>query len=234
MASVEGCPSPDVDVDALTPWAPPRKASKRLTDPNASSRPIPQRFHLHLQTSEGLIVVELDQAWGPKGVARVHQLASSGYLDGTSFYRVIPGFVAQFGVSPYPQITEAWDEATLDDEVEALPMERGVLAMARKPRPNSRSTQLFFNLANAPFLVTQGYGGIGRVVQGLDVMDRLNGCYGEQGPLGSGPSQREALGYGNAYLRAGWPALDEIEKAWVVEVSRESRLRPSNPRPRAP
>lgn len=207
------CPTPEVS-SPVEPWTVPADANPALLDPTLATETAPERFHLHLQTTKGLIVIDIRREHDPLSVDRIYNLARIGFLDGTSFHRAIDNFVVQFGISPYPAVTAAWEGATMQDVHEALPNERGVLSMARGA-PHTRRTQLFINRRDNPNIDKYAWGGVGRVIEGLEVLDAIDDCYGEVAPRGNGPSQKTIREQGRAYVDAAFPALDHIERAWV-------------------
>jgi peptidyl-prolyl cis-trans isomerase A (cyclophilin A) len=208
--SSDGCPP----VDPPEPTA----AQRVLLDPSndALRATPPDTFHILLTTSVGDVDVEVIRAWAPLGAARLYNLARHGFFDGNRFFRVLPGFVAQFGVSPVPAIQAAWNEAPLGDEPARVSNLRGTLVFAMAG-PDSRTTQLFINYLDNPQLDELGFAPVGRVVSGLSGLIRLYGGYGETRPQGNGPAYACMLRGGEAYLAKDFPRLDRIERAVVTE-----------------
>ncbi|MGH7541324.1 MAG: peptidylprolyl isomerase, partial [Gemmatimonadota bacterium] len=189
-------------------------------DPRAPelNRTAPDSFDVRFETSEGMFVVRTHRAWAPNGVDRFYNLARSGVFEGARFFRVIEGFVAQFGIPADPRVAAAWRAATIPDDPVLETNTRGRLTFATSG-PNSRTTQLFINYGDNARLDAMGFAPIGEVVQGMEVVDRLYAGYGEGAPNGRGPSQARIQHSGNAYLEAGFPDLDAIER---TEVDREA------------
>jgi len=191
-----------------------------LLAPNDSelARAAPDSFRVDLQTSRGLITVVAHRAWAPHGVDRFYYLAKHGYYDSTYFFRVIENFVAQFGISGNPSITEAWAHRRIPDDPVRHPNTRGTLSFASQG-PASRSVQLFINLRDNPKLDTYGGGfpPIAEVTAGLNVAESLYDGYGEGAPSGLGPRQDLIAGQGNAYLRRYFPQLDLIQRATIAQ-----------------
>ena len=188
----------------------------------------PDSFDVEMQTTKGKIVVRAVRHWSPHGVDRFHALVRSGFFTDVAFHRTIRNFVAQFGIHGDTTITKAWSSRTIPDDSVRMPNARGTIAFARGGR-NTRSTQLFFNLVdNTPRLDTLngfGFPPIGRIIEGLAVMDSLNWEYsgtrgGRQFP---GPSQDSIRRQGNAYLRRAFPRLDYIVGAHVTRRWRGRR-----------
>ena len=178
----------------------------------------PDSFDVEMTTTKGAIVVRVKRDWAPRGADRFHALVRGGYYDGQAFFRVIRGFVAQFGLHADTTVSAAWKERQLQDDSVRAENVRGTLSYARSG-PNSRTTQLFFNLGdNRRLDAANGFGfaPIGRVVEGLPVLDQLNAEY--SGPAGDlpGPNQDSIAVRGDGYLREKFPRLDRIERAEVV------------------
>jgi cyclophilin family peptidyl-prolyl cis-trans isomerase len=138
----------------------------------------PDVFQVRFETSQGAFVVEAHREWAPHGADRFHELVSTGFFDDSRFFRVVAGFIAQFGLPGDPAVTAAWKNRTLPDDPVRQSNVRGTIAYAMTG-PDSRSTQLYINLADNSRLDTQGFSPIGRVTSGMDVVDRLYAGYGE-------------------------------------------------------
>jgi peptidyl-prolyl cis-trans isomerase A (cyclophilin A) len=183
----------------------------------------PDSFDTELTTTKGVISVRVNRAWSPHGADRFYALVRSGFYNDAAFHRTIKGFVAQFGISGDTAISRAWTNRTILDDSVRTSNKRGTMTFARGG-PSSRSTQLYFNLVdNARLDTLNGFGfpPIGRIVDGLAVMDSLNTEYSTRGgPQFPGPSQDSIRRQGNAYLRRVFPRLDYIVRA---RVSREWR-----------
>jgi peptidyl-prolyl cis-trans isomerase A (cyclophilin A) len=164
---------------------------------------------VRFETSRGEFVVELDSAASPGGVARFHELVEAGYFEDVRFFRVIPGFVAQFGMHGDPALNAQWKDRTIPDEPVARSNVRAAISFATSG-PNTRSNQLFINLVDNPMLDQMGFSPIGRVVEGMEVVDALFGGYGEA------PNQMLIGSEGNAYLQREFPELDYITSARLV------------------
>ena len=182
----------------------------------------PDSFRVAFETSRGRFDVVAHRAWAPIGVDRFHDLVRRRYYDEARFFRVVSGFVAQFGLAGDPRVTEAWRSRPIPDEPVRQTNRRGRLAFARGG-PNTRSAQLYINLRdNARLDTLDGFGfpPIAEVVSGLGVVDSLFAGYGEAAPRGSGPPQDSIRAQGNAYLRRAFPRLDFIRRARVVRAWR--------------
>jgi peptidyl-prolyl cis-trans isomerase A (cyclophilin A) len=215
-------PSPTAAVATPTPAtsaAPsPAAASPHaaLFDPSRADARAPERFRVRFETSKGAFVVEVTRAWAPRGADRFYNLVQAGYYDDVVFFRVIEGFMVQFGINGDPQVTAAWRVARIPDDPVTQSNRRGTVTFATSG-PNSRTTQVFVNFKDNAGLDGQGFAPFGRVVQGLPVVDSLYSGYGEGAPRGMGPDQGRAQSEGNAYLRGSFPGLDYVKTARVVK-----------------
>jgi len=192
--------------------APPMVATAdSLLDPNAPDMQTaaPATYQARFETSAGAFVVAVTRAWAPRGADRFYNLVRHGFFDGTRFFRVLPGFVVQFGISGNPTLSARWRDATIPDDPVAQHNLRGTLTFATAG-PNTRTTQLFINYADNTNLDSQGFAPFGRVVEGMDVVDRIYSGYGEM------PNQGLIQTRGNAYLAASFPKLDSIVHATIT------------------
>ena len=179
------------------------------------TEPVPDIFHVKLDTSKGLVDIEVHRDWAPKGADRFFQLVKSGFYDGARFFRVVRGFVVQFGINGDPQTNAMWANATLPDDPVKQHNVTGTVTYAMRG-PNTRNTQLFINLAdNRKDLDRQGFAPIGQVVDGMSVVESLYGFYGDMPPGGQGPDPNKIAQQGNEYLETHFPRLDFIKKATV-------------------
>jgi cyclophilin family peptidyl-prolyl cis-trans isomerase len=171
--------------------------------------PAPDSFRVALSTSKGDVVVAIYKAWSPHGADRFYQLVSEGFFDEQRFFRVIPQYIAQFGASADPKQNDRWDDAKIPDDPRTQSNSRGTLSFAAEA-PNTRSHQLFFNLKDNPKLDPQNFIPIGRVVEGMSVLDALYDDYGDT------PKYRLVATLGNEYLHRMFPRMDYIKTARVV------------------
>jgi cyclophilin family peptidyl-prolyl cis-trans isomerase len=192
-----------------------------LLDPERDywRQPAPSRFRVAVETTKGTFVLEIDRALAPRGVDRFYRLVEAGYFDDSRFFRVVPGFIAQFGIPGDPAIAQVWkDRAFGDDSVRASNV-RGTIAFAMTG-PNTRTTQLFISLVDNTRLDGQGFSPLGRVLDGMDVVDRLYGGYGESAGGGMrGGKQARMMTEGNAHLDRDYPMLDRLLRAYIVPAS---------------
>ena len=178
-------------------------------DPTALAATAPDSFTVLLMTSRGEVEIRVRRAWAPRGADRMYYLAQNGFFTGARFFRVLPSFIVQFGLSGDPAVDAAFDRLTLADDSVRTSNRRGTVVFATAG-PNSRTTQLFVNFADNGQLDGMGFAPIGEVVRGMDVVERLHAGYGEGAPDGRGPDQGRIVKEGNRYLRTAFPLLDSI------------------------
>lgn len=188
------------------------KADKKDAAPGKA----PDSFKVAFETTMGTFVVECQRAWSPHGVDRFHELVKAGYYDNNRFFRVVTKprpFVVQFGINGDPKISAQWKDKMIKDDPVMQSNTEGYVTFAKSSRPNSRTTQIFINLADNSSLDRQGFAPFGRVVQGLDVVKSFNGQYADR-PTGA---QEYIHRYGNEWLDEKFPNLDYVKKAKLVD-----------------
>ena len=194
--------------------APPAPPKAVLEDPSALKGKAPEVFKVRFETSKGDFVVESHREWSPNGADRFYTLVKNGYYDGVKFFRVVPGFVVQFGIHGDPKIAPKWLTSTIPDDPLVKGNQKGYLTFAKSQKPNSRSVQLFINLQdNSSQLDAQGFSAFGQVVLGMDVVESLNGEYGDE----LTQLQPTIATKGNEFLELNFPKLDSIRRAFVEE-----------------
>ncbi len=192
-------------------------ASNPLLRPAELAEIAPDVYRARFRTNEGVFVVEVTRAWAPNGADRFYALVKNGYFDGARFFRVIEGFMAQFGMHADPYVTAAWRNHPIPDDPVVRSNLRGYLSFAATSLPNSRTTQVFVNLVDNVNLDEMGFAPVGRVIEGMEVVDDLYSGYGEGAPAGNGPLQQNISARGNDYLTENFPDLDYVERATLVE-----------------
>jgi cyclophilin family peptidyl-prolyl cis-trans isomerase len=206
---------------SATPAASAPDRDALLLDPaNAEWRkPAPAVSHLRFETTKGVFVLELVRDWGPIGADRLYNLARLGYYDDTRFHRVNKNYIAQFGLHGNPAVNSAWKDQYLTDDPPRSHNKRGTFAFAMKgtAAPNTRNTQIYFNLADNARSDGEPFTILGTVIEGMAVLDSLYSGYGEnsgsgvrqgrQGPLAEG---------GNAFMDREYPLLDRIRRVTVT------------------
>ena len=189
--------------------------SADFTDPAKLTEKAPDTFKAVFDTTKGKITIEVTRALAPNGADRFYNLVRSGYFKDLAFFRVIPGFMCQFGIHGDPAVSAKWRAANIADDPVKGSNVRGAITFATAG-PNTRTTQLFINFGNNVNLDRMGFSPFGKVSDGMDVVDKINGEYGEGAPQGNGPNQQLVQMQGNDYLKKNFPNLDYIKSATIV------------------
>jgi peptidyl-prolyl cis-trans isomerase A (cyclophilin A) len=176
----------------------------------------PAVFKVKMTTTKGNFVIEVHREWAPLGADRFYNLVKTGFLTDVAFFRVIKGFMVQFGIHGDPKVAGLWKDANIPDDPSGKQSNtRGMVTFATAG-PNTRTTQLFINYADNARLDAMGFAPIGKVISGMDIVDKLEGVYGEGAPQGNGPAQQRVGEEGNAYLKAQFPKLDYLKSAKII------------------
>ena len=181
-----------------------------LLHPAKLTAKAPSAYSVVFTTTKGSFIVTVHRQWAPRGADRFYNLVRARFFDGDEFFRVVKGFVVQFGISGYPAVSSAWQDATIKDDPVKPSNTRGTITFA-DAGPNTRTTQVFLNLGNNASLDGQGFSPFGRVTSGMTVVDKLYGGYGEAVTN----LQGEIAAAGNSFLRKRFPKLDRILRARV-------------------
>lgn len=194
--------------------APPSPYDRALLKPDALKDVAPATYQVKFETTRGDFTVTVTRAWAPIAADRFYNLVKHHYFDDARFFRVVPGFVVQFGLSAYPPVTAAWEKATIKDEPVTQKNKRGTLTFAKSSLPNSRTTQIFINLKdNSSSLDSQGFAPFGAVDgTGMNVVEMFYDQYGDS----AGMDQSNIEKLGEKYLVEKWPRLDQIKSATLV------------------
>jgi peptidyl-prolyl cis-trans isomerase A (cyclophilin A) len=183
-----------------------------LLKPSALHAKAPATYAVSFTTTKGTFVVTVHRSWAPRGADRFYNLVKAGFYDGDEFFRVVKGFVVQFGISGYPAVSKAWQNANIPDDPVKASNTVGTITYA-DAGPNTRTTQVFVNLGNnASNLDGQGFAPFGKVTSGLSVVQKLYGGYGDA-PTSLQP---QIASQGNAFLEKRFPKLDSVVRARVV------------------
>jgi peptidyl-prolyl cis-trans isomerase A (cyclophilin A) len=177
--------------------------------------PVPDVYRVKFETTRGDFTVEVTKAWAPAGADRFHELIWIRYFDQGRFFRVLPGFIAQFGVNKDFKVHDMWRENFIPDDPKKQDNQRGTLSFA-KSGPATRATEIFINLADNAVLDEQGFVPFAKIVDGIGVPDKLYSGYGELGPEGKGPDAGRIEVEANEYLVPRFPKLDYIQRATFV------------------
>lgn len=179
-----------------------------LLNPAAFNEVAPASYVARFNTSQGLVRIEVTRAWAPLGADRFFNLVKNGFYNEVRFFRVISGFVAQFGLNGSPSVNTAWRNQRIADDPVMQSNLRGTLTFATGG-PNTRTTQVFINLTDNSGLDSQGFAPIGRVITGMDLVDLFYASYGES------PNQSRIQTEGNRYLNSNFPRLDFVLDATI-------------------
>lgn len=185
-----------------------------LSNPASLNEKAPATYKVKFDTSKGAFVVEVHRDWAPNGADRFYNLVKNGFYNDARFFRVISGFMVQFGINGNPQLSKVWRDANIKDDPVKASNKRGYITFATAG-PDTRTTQVFINFANNAGLDDQGFAPFGQVISGMDVVDSLYSGYSEGAPQGHGPNQGVVQSMGNAYLDKAFPKLDYIKTATI-------------------
>ena len=186
-------------------------AKAKLRTPAAFKEMAPAKYKAKFDTTAGVFVVEVTRAWAPLGADRFYNLVKNGFYDDVRFFRVLDGFMAQFGMNGDPTIQGPWSKSNFPDDPVKESNKRGYITFAKTSAPNSRSTQVFINFGDNSQLDKDGFAPFGRVTEGMNVVDKLYTGYGGNNV----PDQGRIIAEGNAYLQKSYPKLDVVKKATI-------------------
>jgi len=189
-------------------------AQSPLSNPSSLREQAPATYKVRFDTTKGVFVVEVTRDWAPKGADRFYNLVKNGFYDNVRFFRVISGFMVQFGINGDPAIMARWRAAQIPDDQVTQSNKRGTITFATAG-PGTRTSQVFINFNDNSNLDGMGFAPFGRIVSGMNVVDSINAEYGEGAPRGRGPDQSRIQNEGNAYLTKDFPRLDYIKKATI-------------------
>lgn len=201
---------------ALGLAAPALAQNAKLANPAALTEQAPATYKAKFDTSKGSFVIQVTRAWAPQGADRFYNLVRNGFFDDGRFFRVISGFMVQFGLNGDPALNAKWRVARIPDDRVSQSNTRGMVTFATSG-PNARTTQVFINFDDNSRLDGMGFAPFGKIVSGMDVVDKLYSGYGEGAPNGRGPDQNRIQTEGNAYLTQSFPRLDHVTKATITQ-----------------
>src|ERR1700681_1666141 len=190
--------------------AAPAAGAPDLLKPSTLKAKAPEVYKVKLTTTKGDVIIQVNRAWAPIGADRFYNLVKSGFYKDAAFFRIVPRFVAQFGIPARPDVAAAWDHAYIVDDRVTQSNKRGTLTFATAG-PNTRTTQIFINFSDNAALDSQGFAPFGAVTDGMEtVVDKFFAGYGES------PDQGRLTAFGKAYLDKSFPNLDRIVSAVVM------------------
>jgi cyclophilin family peptidyl-prolyl cis-trans isomerase len=185
---------------------------KALLSPKQLAEKAPDTYKVKFDTTRGSFTVSVTRAWAPLGADRFYNLVKHHFYDNAAFFRVVPGFVVQFGISPTPAVSAAWKHTEIKDDPVSQTNKRGSLTFATAG-PNTRTTQVFINLKDNGRLDGMGFSPFGVVDgSGMNIVEMMYEGYGDN----AGPDQDQLEKQGDPYLKKGWPKLDYIKSATLV------------------
>jgi peptidyl-prolyl cis-trans isomerase A (cyclophilin A) len=216
-------PAPKKAAPAPAPKAAPAAAAKaapaapkaaaagapNLLNPGTLRAKAPEVYKVKLTTTKGDVIVQVNRAWAPLGADRFYNLVRGGFYKDAAFFRIVPRFVAQFGIPARPDVAAVWEKAKIVDDRVTQSNKRGTLTFATAG-PNTRTTQIFINYSDNTSLDTQGFAPFGTVIEGMDLVDKFFAGYGES------PDQGRIQMQGKAYLDKSFPNLDRIVTAVIM------------------
>ena len=198
--------------------SPGAKTGGSLLHPDTLKAKSPDVYEVKFVTTKGDFVLQVTRAWAPLGADRFYNLVKNHYYDGATFFRVVPGFVVQFGLTGSPAVNKAWTDANIKDDPVVESNVSGTITFAMAG-PNTRTTQVFINLANNARLDTSGFAPFGKLTEGMDVVSQFYGGYGDA----TTSHQGEITNQGKAYLEKNFPKLDSIKTATIISPAGASK-----------
>jgi peptidyl-prolyl cis-trans isomerase A (cyclophilin A) len=204
-----------LDVDEVNAKGVKLAAAAEESKPEGS---VPDVFKVKFECSNGTFVAEFHKEWAPHGAQRVYDLVNLGFYNDARFFRVLDNFMAQFGMAADPVVNSVWSDDNLEPDRVTQSNTRGMITFAQSgqtPKPGYtnayRSTQLFINFVDNAGLDSRGFAPVGKVIEGMEVVDTIFKGYGQT------PSQGSISAEGNDYLNREFPRLDYIKKATLVK-----------------
>jgi peptidyl-prolyl cis-trans isomerase A (cyclophilin A) len=191
--------------------------SVKAPSPAEATATAPPVYKVKMTTTKGDFTIEVHRDWAPLGADRFYNLVKLGYFTDVAFFRVVKGFMVQFGIHGDPAVNKAWQKARIQDDPTGKQSNTKGMVTFAMAGPNTRTNQIFINYGDNARLDSMGFPPFGKVVQGMDVVDAIEGMYGEGAPQGSGPRQNRIQDEGNAYLKAEFPKMDYLKKAAIVK-----------------
>ncbi|HNH46598.1 MAG TPA: peptidylprolyl isomerase [Myxococcota bacterium] len=208
-------PAAPATVPATAPLGAAESTGNPLLNPKAATLQAPETYEVKFETTKGDFTVKVTRAWAPLGADRFFNLVKIGYFNDAAFFRVVDGFMVQFGINGEPGVNGVWRPARIQDDPVTQSNTRGKITFATSGK-NSRTTQVFINFVDNSNLDGMGFAPFGEITSGMDIVDSLYKGYGEGAPRGRGPDQGRIQGEGNSYLKAEFPQLDYVKKASVL------------------
>jgi peptidyl-prolyl cis-trans isomerase A (cyclophilin A) len=187
-----------------------------VPSPKDATATAPATYKVKMATTKGDFTIEVHRDWAPLGADRFYNLVKLGYYDDVAFFRVVKGFMVQLGISGNPAANRVWRTASFQDDPSGKKSNTKGMVTFATAGPDMRTTQIFINYGNNARLDSMGFAPFGKVVDGMKVVDAIEGMYGEGAPEGRGPQQERIQMGGNDYLKKDFPKLDYVKKATIV------------------
>jgi peptidyl-prolyl cis-trans isomerase A (cyclophilin A) len=188
----------------------------------------PETFQVKFETTRGDFTVSVFRAWAPLGADRFYNLVKHHYYDGARVFRVLPNFVAQFGISAYPPLNAAWQKATIKDDPVIQKNLRGTLTFAKTAAPNSRTVEIFINLKDNPSLDAQGFAPFAVIEdKGINTVEMFYDQYGDS----AGLDQEAMDNGGEKYIATKWPKLDTLKSVSLIAPAATTPAKPAATKP---
>lgn len=178
----------------------------------------PAEFRARFETTQGNFDIYAKREWSPKGVDRLYQLLKNEYYQDVAIFRVVPNFVAQFGIHNDTIVNQAWRSKGIDDEPVVEKNAKMTIAFARGGK-KTRSNQIFINLKDNYRLDELDYGGvkgfpvIAKVISGQENVLKFYDGYGDE----LGRKQDSISRFGNSFIREKYPKVDFIKTAYLLK-----------------
>ncbi len=188
-----------------------------LLDASLAKATAPAVYKVKMSTTKGDFVVEVHRDWAPLGADRFYNLVKAGFFTDIAFFRVVKGFMVQFGIHGDPTVSHAWQHASIQDDPASSQSNKPGMVTFAMAGPNTRTTQMFINYGDNARLDSMGFPPFGKVISGMSVVNAIEGFYGEGAPSGHGPDQGRIQREGNTYLKAEFPKLDYLKSATLVK-----------------
>jgi peptidyl-prolyl cis-trans isomerase A (cyclophilin A) len=202
-----------------------RAYDRALLRPALLKDKAPEQYKVKFVTTRGEFTLDVTRAWAPLGADRFYNLVKHHFYDNASLFRVVPSFVAQFGISAYPAVTTAWRGTDIKDDPVTQSNKKGYITFATSG-PNTRTTQVFINLKDNTFLDNRGFAPFGVVEgDGMKVVEMFYDQYGDN----AGPDQGKIETQGKPYVDQGWPKLDTIKSAALLTSAPAAASKPATP-----
>jgi peptidyl-prolyl cis-trans isomerase A (cyclophilin A) len=187
------------------------KVDKTIIGKEKKVSQTPEKFKIVLDTTKGKVVIEATRSWSPKGVDRLYELVQGGFFKDIAFFRVIEGFVVQFGIHGDPKLSSQWKSKNIEDDPVKESNKIGTISFATAGA-GTRTTQLFINLGDNTRLDGMGFSPVAKVVEGMDVVKKIYSGYGDGHKA---PDQGAIQSKGNSYLKESFPEMDYIKSAEI-------------------